>query len=661
MLSVARTTGFRSRQSLAFLAMSLVMSSIPRAAAADAPIEIIGVSSPSRDAKSQTVDTAAEKAGTPTLVELPDGLKYAPEALVLGQGYGSEVEPNGTAVAATPLSGTNVVVRGNIFPTGDVDFYSFTATAGDRVYAATMTSASASATNGRLTLLRFRRHDDRRVRRRQRHLRRHLLLDRRPHDPDDGTYFLRVNDFTAGTHFERPYELHFRVQSGAPTPEVEPNDTPATANPLPANGWVSGTRNPAARPPPSRTGFYSLTLNAGDTRVPVARRRSGARRRVLERSARLRASSATPATRSWWSTTPEPATYADPEHPSEAMFLTVEDGRHLLRVRRLGVGGGRRTDGDLPPERQRASGDRRGRQLHDLHQHERAADHRPGHRPRQLDHHRARQPADRRPRRDDRAEPRVDERPRRAPALAGGQRQRLCSPTSAPALTVGGQTQMDITFDDEAAHLRRPSIGPRGAPAQARAAPTASAGSTARTPAGPGRSTCVTTRRRRTAARLTAWSIRICEAPPPPSCPPGFAPHDRVLHRLRGRRRRLHALAAPRTSGSCGLPATRRDHDGEPGRGVHHLQQRRELLEDRPRQHLQRLREQPPGSAVAEHQPRRPVGAGGRHLGAALPDRERNLRPPFVDLQQVGRRHAGAALRMARRDDDGRARRSAAR
>src|SRR5690606_21316004 len=80
--------------------------------------------------------------------------------------------------------------------------------------------------------------------------------------PSTGTYFLKVNDFTAGTASERPYELHLSVLSGAPTPEVESNDTPATANPLPANGWVSGTRDPALA---TEQDWFSLTLNAGDT------------------------------------------------------------------------------------------------------------------------------------------------------------------------------------------------------------------------------------------------------------------------------------------------------------------------------------------------------------------------------------------------------------
>jgi len=52
------------------------------------------------------------------------------------------------------------------------------------------------------------------------------------------------------------------VQSGAPSAETEPNDTPATATPLPANGWVSGARNPAAA---TEQDWYSFTANAGDT------------------------------------------------------------------------------------------------------------------------------------------------------------------------------------------------------------------------------------------------------------------------------------------------------------------------------------------------------------------------------------------------------------
>ncbi|MFO1351308.1 MAG: PPC domain-containing protein [Gammaproteobacteria bacterium] len=154
------------------------------------------------------------------------------------------------------------MIRGNLFPNGDVDFYSFTANAGDRVYAAVMTSFSAgNSTDSQLTLL---DSDGTTV----------IEFDDDNGSfaglsssilgatiPPPGTYFLKVNDFTAGTTSERPYELHFRLQGGAPTPKSSPT-THEHRQPLPANGWVSGTRNPAAA---TEQDWYSLTLNAGDT------------------------------------------------------------------------------------------------------------------------------------------------------------------------------------------------------------------------------------------------------------------------------------------------------------------------------------------------------------------------------------------------------------
>jgi uncharacterized repeat protein (TIGR01451 family) len=207
----------------------------------------------STDIKGET----AARPSTPALASV-----YAP-SVPLGQGYAAEVEPNGTFATASPLGTTNVVARGNLFPNGDVDFYAFTANAGDKVYAATMTSFSAgSSTDSQLTLL---ASDGTTV----------IEFDDDNGSfaglsssiagatiPANGTYFLKVNDFTAGTASERPYELHLRVQSGAPTPEVEGNDTPATANVLPANGWVSGARSPAAA---SEQDWYSFSVNAGDT------------------------------------------------------------------------------------------------------------------------------------------------------------------------------------------------------------------------------------------------------------------------------------------------------------------------------------------------------------------------------------------------------------
>ena len=233
----------------------LVLGASPLAAQSAGPYQFIEVVDENPAVK------GALPARPPTFV--PGPIVHARPPANLGQGYDAEVEPNGTTGTATPLASTNLVVRANLFPNGDIDFYSFTAIAGDRVYAATMTSFSAgNSTDSQLTLL---ASDGTTT----------IEFDDDNGSfaglsssiagatiPTTGTYFIRVNDFTAGTTTERPYELHLRVQSGAPTPEVEGNDTPATANVLPVNGWVSGTRDPALA---TEQDWFSLNLNAGDS------------------------------------------------------------------------------------------------------------------------------------------------------------------------------------------------------------------------------------------------------------------------------------------------------------------------------------------------------------------------------------------------------------
>ncbi|HEX2878831.1 MAG TPA: hypothetical protein VHO25_04775, partial [Polyangiaceae bacterium] len=64
----------------------------------------------------------------------------------LSQVLQSETDDNDVSTAATPLliDGNGVaVVRANLLPVGDVDLYSFSATAGDKIYAGTMTAWSA--------------------------------------------------------------------------------------------------------------------------------------------------------------------------------------------------------------------------------------------------------------------------------------------------------------------------------------------------------------------------------------------------------------------------------------------------------------------------------------------------------------------------------------
>jgi len=176
-----------------------------------------------------------------------------------GPAFGSEVEPNGTAATATPIAGTSAVIKANLVPNGDLDYYSFTAAAGDRVYAAVQTSFSASASTD--SILELFASDGT------------TLLEGDEDDgsfgslsssianvpiPTAGTYFLRVKHNSATVQL-RPYYLHFQLRSGSPTPETESNDT-FPGQVLPAGGWVSGSTSSTAD-----LDFFSVSLNAGDT------------------------------------------------------------------------------------------------------------------------------------------------------------------------------------------------------------------------------------------------------------------------------------------------------------------------------------------------------------------------------------------------------------
>lgn len=174
-----------------------------------------------------------------------------------------EAESNNSSATATPITGVPAKIKANIYPNGDIDWYSFTAAAGSKVYAAVMTSfSSGSSTDCQLTLY---ASDGTTV----------IEFDDDNGSfaslsssiagasiPSSGTYYIKVNDFTAGTASERGYNLYLQVQSGSPTAEVESNDTPATANSMPASGWVSGARNPAAA---TEQDWYSVTLAAGES------------------------------------------------------------------------------------------------------------------------------------------------------------------------------------------------------------------------------------------------------------------------------------------------------------------------------------------------------------------------------------------------------------
>ncbi|MCC6281235.1 MAG: proprotein convertase P-domain-containing protein, partial [Saprospiraceae bacterium] len=171
-----------------------------------------------------------------------------------------EVEPNGTSGTATAITTNPAKIRGYIYPNADEDWYSFSATAGDKVYAAVMTSFSSSGgVDGQLRLWASNGI---------------MLIENDDNDgtfgstaptiagatiPSTGTYYLQVKPMST-TNQLRPYDLYLQVKSGSPTAEVESNNTTGTANALPGSGWVSGTRDPAGD-----IDFYAVTLAAGET------------------------------------------------------------------------------------------------------------------------------------------------------------------------------------------------------------------------------------------------------------------------------------------------------------------------------------------------------------------------------------------------------------
>jgi cysteine-rich repeat protein len=175
---------------------------------------------------------------------------------------GREAEPNGAVTQATPLASPKDVVVGNIMPSGDVDYYSFTGVAGERVYAATQTATSPNAQPDTvLTLLEtdgtteIETDDDNGNFTSQSSSIAGAVL------PTSGTYYLRVSHYNPGLEL-RPYRLHFQKRNGLPQSEIEPNDAvPQTVSAVAGAGaWLAGSISSEAD-----IDYYYFTLNAGDT------------------------------------------------------------------------------------------------------------------------------------------------------------------------------------------------------------------------------------------------------------------------------------------------------------------------------------------------------------------------------------------------------------
>lgn len=191
--------------------------------------------------------------GVPTTaaaaVAVPTPLPAAP---------GVEQEPNGGPAKANPIvSGGRV--RGSLVPANDVDYYRFVASAGDHVFAATMTNAFASSDGEtQLTLLRAQGSQVIETDYDSGSFGPHASSIAGAEIPANGVYLLEVNHVL--TDGELPaYDLYLQLRSGEPVEEIEPNDTAEAANLL-GGGYLSG-----AHGFPGDRDRYAMQLSAGDT------------------------------------------------------------------------------------------------------------------------------------------------------------------------------------------------------------------------------------------------------------------------------------------------------------------------------------------------------------------------------------------------------------
>lgn len=185
---------------------------------------------------------------------------------------GGETEPNNTSGTATAITFTpTAITTAAINPGGDIDFYTFTAPAGSRVWIETDTGGTQNAgATSRDTVMDLLAADGTTV---------------IENDDDDGTgnggdgtietglasiiagrtltaggtYFIRVQAFSA-TGIINPYRLFVSLTNVAATAEVEANNTAATANVANSPALRSGAIGVAGD-----VDYYSVSANAGDT------------------------------------------------------------------------------------------------------------------------------------------------------------------------------------------------------------------------------------------------------------------------------------------------------------------------------------------------------------------------------------------------------------
>jgi subtilisin-like proprotein convertase family protein len=189
---------------------------------------------------------------------LASAFAVPPAPTALPRVPGSRDEPNDDPGHASRIA-SGERIRGDLAPEGDVDYYRFTADAGERVFAAVINAGAAeSATDARLTIedesgTPIEIDDDNGSQSAQSPSIAGAVI------PASGTYYLEVDDDGGDEgSTENPYYLYLQLRSGPPASEVEP-DPPQSATPI-GSGFLSGARNPAGD-----ADFYSMNLEAGDT------------------------------------------------------------------------------------------------------------------------------------------------------------------------------------------------------------------------------------------------------------------------------------------------------------------------------------------------------------------------------------------------------------
>ncbi|WP_343389905.1 PPC domain-containing protein [Candidatus Amarobacter glycogenicus] len=198
-------------------------------------------------------NAAPDQAPLPTQAEPPKAIELIPRTMLMRarrrmastapslhptsrsiRPFQAEVEPNNTAATATALASNDGVVWGAVFPNGDLDYFSFTANAGDRVYAAVMTSFSSNgSTDSVLTLF---ASDGTTV------------VETDDNDGSlgsssstiaganivsGGAYFLQVKHFSATNHLRPLSPACQECRAAAPQPKLSPMTPRAPPTPCP--------------------------------------------------------------------------------------------------------------------------------------------------------------------------------------------------------------------------------------------------------------------------------------------------------------------------------------------------------------------------------------------------------------------------------------------